>query len=244
MGLGAGKSIMSKFYLSEDNYVLVIKNALAPQEAHHIYKTRHTTKTQYGRKIFGNLPPRREVVFTWRGENWDTTKSATAQPYNARDINVAYLIRQAVEKVAPQDQWLLDNSNEVEYDKAFKRGGSIGAHADDENHWGLVTCFSLGQTRHMEFGNKGDGVRRLKVELPHNSIVAMCGETFQDLHWHRLPKLKNGVPPMFRMSFNSRWGKGYDGNETDPEDLTDEEDVDPIDLSDPEDCDHTGGYFL
>jgi len=192
--------------LSDSTAVVVIENALSISDVAYFTSTLHKAKTQYGRRIFGHLPPRRQVVMTWTGDNWATGKNNTAQAYTTRDIDVAYKLRHSLDKAFSWiPYWTLDNSNEVEYDASYKRGGSIGAHRDDELPWKLVTCFSYGQTRFMEFGNHETTKTTLKVALPSNSLLAMVGEDFQVLHWHKLPKLRASVEPKFRVSFNSRW---------------------------------------
>ena len=101
---------------------------------------------------------------------------------------------------------------DIVYDDAYVRGGSIGAHSDDElgNHlsgeaWGLVTILSFGQTRFLRIRRRGHRAVLYNIELRDNSLVAMVGDGFQRDFTHAIDKLPKSVLVGARHSLNIRY---------------------------------------
>lgn len=92
------------------------------------------------------------------------------------------------------------------YDGTLERGGSIAAHKDDEEDWGMVIVFSLGQTRYLRVRN--DVTKEfVNVEMRHNSLVVMYGDTFQKMYTHQVDRLSPNEPIGTRLSLNVRYLK-------------------------------------
>jgi len=98
----------------------------------------------------------------------------------------------------------LSTGIDIIYDASFPRGGSISAHKDDEQDWGMVIVFSLGQTRYLRIRRESDK-SWYNVEMLHNSVVVMYGPTFQQKYTHQVDKLHASDVVGVRLSLNVRY---------------------------------------
>jgi alkylated DNA repair dioxygenase AlkB len=120
-------------------------------------------------------------------------------------LNIVPAILEAVESSFPDNKYKeLSNGVDILYSNEFVRGGSMGAHSDDEMHWGLVVIFSLGQTRWLRVRKKSNGAF-FNVEMRHNSLIAMHGCSFQQLYTHQVDKLYKEEEVQCRLSLNLRF---------------------------------------
>lgn len=84
-------------------------------------------------------------------------------------------------------------------------GDGMGWHADDEPELGprpVIASVSLGAVRGFAFRDRAERRQRLKLELPHGSLLLMAGQT-QALYQHALPKSARPLPPRLNLTF--RW---------------------------------------
>ncbi|MCG6118484.1 MAG: alpha-ketoglutarate-dependent dioxygenase AlkB [Aquimonas sp.] len=82
-------------------------------------------------------------------------------------------------------------------------GDGMGWHADDEPELGLrpmIASLSLGAARGFAFRDRAERRQRLKLELPHGSLLLMAGQT-QALYQHALPKSARPLPPRLNLTF-------------------------------------------
>ncbi len=81
----------------------------------------------------------------------------------------------------------------------------MGWHADDEPELGpqpLIASLSLGGVRTFAFRDRAQRRQRLKLELPHGSLLLMSGKT-QALYQHALPKSARPLLPRLNLTFRS-----------------------------------------
>ena len=160
-----------------------------------------------GKALFGHEKPRREVCYSTNGDAY--VYSGRAQPTTLFPRHVQTLvpvILRAVEKLVPDNRFTkLDHGIDISYDDRVPRGGSNGAHRDDENaEWGLVAIVSLGQTRWLRV--RSDTTKQFtNVELRHNSLVCMHGKSFQQRFTHQVDKLAKNEPVGVRQCVNIRF---------------------------------------
>ena len=84
-------------------------------------------------------------------------------------------------------------------------GDGMGWHADDEPELGprpLIASVSLGAVRGFAFRDRAQRRQRLKLDLPHGSLLLMAGQT-QARYQHALPKSAKPLPPRLNLTF--RW---------------------------------------
>lgn len=159
-----------------------------------------------GKAVFNSVKPRHEVCYTVSGEPY--CYSRLLQPticYPPHVLNIVPAILEAVESSFPDNKYKeLSNGVDILYSNEFVRGGSMGAHSDDEMHWGLVVIFSLGQTRWLRVRRKSNGAF-FNVEMRHNSLIAMHGCSFQQLYTHQVDKLYKEEEVQCRLSLNLRF---------------------------------------
>lgn len=108
----------------------------------------------------------------------------------------------------PSRPWRIPTSAvDICYDNSFERGGSISAHRDDEQEWGMVYIYSLGQTRYLRVRetSAGHNGRWINIKLTHNSLAVMYGSTFQKSYTHQIDKLSSGEFVGTRLSLNVRY---------------------------------------
>lgn len=81
----------------------------------------------------------------------------------------------------------------------------MGWHADDEPELGpepVIASLSLGAVRGFAFRDVAERRQRLKLELPHGSLLLMSGRT-QVLYRHAIAKSARAMPPRLNLTF--RW---------------------------------------
>jgi len=81
----------------------------------------------------------------------------------------------------------------------------MGWHADDEPELGpepVIASLSLGASRAFAFRDCAERRQRIKLELPHGSLLTMAGRT-QALYQHALPKSARPLPARLNLTF--RW---------------------------------------
>lgn len=81
----------------------------------------------------------------------------------------------------------------------------MGWHADDEPELGpepVIASLSLGAVRGFAFRDVAERRQRLKLELPHGSLLVMAGRT-QSLYQHAVAKSARALPPRLNLTF--RW---------------------------------------
>ena len=81
----------------------------------------------------------------------------------------------------------------------------MGWHADDEPELGpepVIASLSLGAVRGFAFRDLAERRQRLKLDLPHGSLLVMAGRT-QTLYQHAIAKSARALPPRLNLTF--RW---------------------------------------
>lgn len=81
----------------------------------------------------------------------------------------------------------------------------MGWHADDEPELGrepVIASLSLGAPRAFAFRDRAARRQRIRLELPHGSLLLMAGQT-QALYQHALPK--SDRPLSARLNLTFRW---------------------------------------
>ncbi len=81
----------------------------------------------------------------------------------------------------------------------------MGWHADDEPELGpepVIASLSLGAVRGFAFRDLAQRRQRLKLDLPHGSLLLMAGRT-QALYQHAIAKSARALPPRLNLTF--RW---------------------------------------
>ena len=82
---------------------------------------------------------------------------------------------------------------------------SMGWHSDDEAELGpapVIASLSLGAPRRFVFRCRADAADKHALELPHDSLLIMRGDT--QANWqHALPKTAKPVAPRINLTF--RW---------------------------------------
>lgn len=163
-----------------------------------------------GEGVFGTVVPRAEVYYTKDGKNYVYSgKKALTRHYPQHVTDIIPLLEDAVyagdrEDQLPPSLGELDVTGDICYDSSIPQGGSVGAHSDDEVHWPAVMIYSLGQSRFLRVINKKTKAAYY-VELSHNSIVLMLGETFQENYTHKVDKLSKTEKVGTRLSLNIRY---------------------------------------
>lgn len=79
----------------------------------------------------------------------------------------------------------------------------MGWHSDDEPELGqepLIASLSLGCVRGFALRDRAERRQRLKLDLPHGSLLLMAGHT-QALYQHALPKSRRALPPRLNLTF-------------------------------------------
>lgn len=196
------------FKLDKNNSLLVQHEVLtANQLTEYLSGAAKITRFS-GKAVFNSVKSRHEVCYTISGEPY--CYSRLLQPticYPPHVLNIIPSILEAVESSFSDNEYKeLSNGVDILYSNEFVRGGSMGAHSDDEMHWGLVVIFSLGQTRWLRVRKIGNGAF-FNVEMRHNSLIAMHGCTFQQLYTHQVDKLYKEEEVQYRLSLNLRFKK-------------------------------------
>lgn len=188
------------------NSVLVIDNVLSPTECAQYLEKAVNVYRPGGKSAFGRTKPRKEVCYTPHGLPYKYSGILhTSAPFPPHVLTIVPTLQSYIQALVPDNVYTeLSNGVDIVYSAEFERGGSISAHSDDEDEWGLVIILSFGQTRWLRVRNKYDKTW-YNVELKHNSLVAMHGATFQRDYTHQIDKLAVGETPAMRMSLNIRF---------------------------------------
>ena len=188
--------------------LIVIHNVLPADELKRYMESAvHVPRTSTA-SAFGHMKPRREICYRTANDpifyGYSGKKHPTVLylPHVQRVVDILYA---SVAAYVPDNEFSVQSLGvDIVYDAQFTRGGSIGAHADDEMDWDLVIIFSLGQERVLRVRERSNG-EYTNVPLRHNSIVAMHGADFQRLFTHQVDKLPVGAAVSERYSLNVRY---------------------------------------
>lgn len=193
--------------------LVVVDYVLSPDALAAYLAAAARVERRAGPSAYGHTKPRAEVCYHVEGAApyaySGRAHFARVYPAHVRALADVLLARcEAALPVGarPNAFRTLSHGVDILYSEDFERGGSIGAHSDDEiAGWGLVLIFSLGQTRWLRIRDKATK-QWTNVSLRHNSLVAMHGADFQRLYTHQVDKLHEGEPVGARLSLNLRYG--------------------------------------
>lgn len=194
----------------EGNMLLIVSCALEAPILEEYIKDAIAVPRVRGEGVFGSIVPRAEVYYTTDGANYVySRKKAPTRTYPEHVRAIIPLLEEAVysgdrDDVLPPSLGELDITGDICYDSSIAQGGSVGAHSDDEAHWPAVMIYSLGQSRFLRVINK-ETKATYNVEVSHNSIVVMLGETFQQKYTHQVDKLSKSEEVGTRLSLNIRY---------------------------------------
>lgn len=202
-------------------------------------------KAGYGEK------PREEVCYTLDGNpvKYSGTSHYTVKfPQHLLDIFPIFLNVVQTQLPTPNYYTGLSDGIDILYSDKFVRGGSVSAHKDKGMDWGLIVIYNLGQTRWLRVRRDSDG-EYVNVELRDNSLICMCGETFQKNYVHGVEKLPEESPIHPRISINVRFLQTFTPTHLDhlyvkfphlhphlpPKDLVYYDGGDPVEIKQPHD---------
>lgn len=204
------------YRLDGENVLMLIHDVLSVQKLEAYLNEAVLVKRASGRSGFG-MKPRREICYSPDGRPY--MYSRIAHPTVPYPPHVRVVMEEFSERVRdmlqrerfPANPYTVPTSAvDIIYDDTFPRGGSMGAHKDDEDEWGMVVVFSLGQTRYLRVRRDKDRAW-YNVAASHNSLIVMYGPTFQSLYTHQVDKLYKDEEVGVRLSLNIRYktsGKG------------------------------------
>ena len=200
--------------LGDGCFIVVSRNVLDAPALSQFVGGASTVKRRSGFSL-GHRKPRAEVCYSETGEPYMYSgQQHRTVPFPPHALSLSKLAWTATAGALaaagrpPPAETQLCTGVDIQYSPAQERGGSMGAHADDEDsRWGLVLIYSLGQTRWLRVRrNLGDRTF-VNVRLEHNSVVAMYGARFQTLFAHQVDKLSSKEPVGSRLSLNLRYRK-------------------------------------
>jgi hypothetical protein len=199
------------YRMDEENSIVLLHDVLSPSEIKKYLTEASKVPRQSGRSGFG-LKPRKEICYTPSGQPYVYSKiSHRTIRYPLHVMEVLAIIEPQVDEAitltetSPSNEYVeLSSGVDIVYDSSFPRGGSIAAHSDDEDNWGLVVIFSLGQTRYLRVRSL-ETKQWCNIEMPHNSVVVMHGPSFQKRYTHQVDKLHKDEPVYTRLSLNVRY---------------------------------------
>lgn len=196
--------------LDKTNSILLIDRAL-PRKTIPKYVRKSSRIERYSPMCNtpgGKKPiPREQVCYREAGDGksyvYSGTKHETTEFPDFVKICIAHFIAK-INTYIPDNKYVIpDTATDLIYSDKQERGGSIGAHKDDENpNWGMVFIFSLGQTRYLRIRKEGGAY--INVKLQHNTLAVMHGKTFQQIYTHQIDKLPATVEVKTRHSLNVR----------------------------------------
>jgi len=193
------------------NAVILLRNLLSPTELEEYLSNATKVERTSSRSGYGQMKPRKELCYTRSGEPYVYSKIAhPTTKYPPHVSKIMPLLEKQVDRalsaaLQPLRPWLTPSSAvDICYDSTFKQGGSIAAHRDDEENWGMVLIYSLGQTRYLRVKDS-QTKEWYNVELSHNSLAVMYGETFQTRYTHQVDKLSPNEQVGTRLSLNIRY---------------------------------------
>lgn len=196
--------------LDKDNTLVVLSCALDEPAVEKYIECAVAVERIRGKGAFNSIVPRAEVYYTKTGMSYVySKKKAPTRRYPQHVLDLIPQLEQAlyaedIEGVLPPTFGKLDITGDICYDASIPQGGSVGAHSDDEAHWPAVMIYSLGQSRFLRVINK-ETKATYNVEVAHNSIVLMLGETFQEDYTHQVDKLAKTEAVGTRLSLNIRY---------------------------------------
>ena len=172
------------------NTIITAHNVLSTTAIEAYLRGASTVERFVGKGVRGSAKPRREICYSVDG--FPYCYSGIEQPtrlYPQHILDNLPVFMKIVSKHIPDNPYCkLSYGIDVIYDAAFERGGSIGAHSDNEYNWGLVMIFTLGQTRWLRVKRRSDK-KFYNVQMPHNSLIVMHGGEFQERYTHQVDKL-------------------------------------------------------
>lgn len=193
--------------LDEKNKIIIKYNVLDEDDLKQYIKESIKVKRESSFSGY-SMKPRFEVCYTLSGEEfkYSGNKHLTTK-YPSHVLKVIPIFKDKIREMIESKDLKYEKlsiSIDILYSPEIERGGSISPHSDDEMEWGLVIIFSLGQTRWLRIRNK-ETKKYINVEMKHNSIVCMYGETFQKKYTHQVDKLKKDDNVKTRLSLNIRF---------------------------------------
>jgi hypothetical protein len=193
------------YKLDDENSVLVVENLLDKQALAEYLSCAVSVERKSGRSGFG-VKPRQEICYSPTGDPYVYSRiKHPTKKYPDHVLTLVDTATRAVEKLVGKHPYtVIDSGVDILYDDTFPRGGSIAAHKDDEDDWGMVIVYNLGQTRYLRV-RRDEDKRWYNVATKHNSLVVMFGRTFQQLYTHQVDKLSEGEPIFPRLSLNVRF---------------------------------------
>jgi len=211
----ANQTVISKpgvYPLDNENLVMLFTSLLIDADLDEYLQEAVKVSRSSGRSGFG-WKPRREVCYSPDGAPYIYSRIAHATlKYPNHVLKVASLCCTEVDKalqkegLQPNPYITLSSGVDIIYDASFPLGGSISAHKDDEQDWGMVIIFSLGQTRYLRVRCDTDR-KWYNIEMTHNSVVVMYGPSFQKNYTHQVDKLHRDDKIGVRLSLNMRYEK-------------------------------------
>lgn len=194
--------------LGDGNKIILIYDILSKLEVDEYLECALTVDRKSTRSGYGHMKPRKELCYTPSGEPYVYSRIAHPTTSYPDHVNRLLLIleNRIDEEVIDRPYRIASSAVDISYDATLERGGSIAAHKDDEEDWGMVIVFSLGQTRYLRV--RSDITKEfVNVEMRHNSLVVMYGDTFQKTHTHQVDRLSPKEPIGTRLSLNVRYLK-------------------------------------
>lgn len=200
--------------LDDENIVIAVQNALSEEEIERYIE--QASKVDRPRGMFYGKPkPRKEVCYTVSGSplRYSGLQHHTMKyPDHVMELIPLFLDMTGAELTTflgsdeelYLDSYELSHGIDIVYSREYPGSGSIGAHSDDELNWPLIIVYSMGQTRYFRIRNK-ETREFINFEIPHNSMIAMYGDTFQQLYTHQIDRLKSDEPHYDRHSLNVRF---------------------------------------
>lgn len=194
--------------LDDDNTLIFIKSALSEEAVKTYIDAAVAVRRVQGTSAFNSVKPRYEVFYTPTGVSYRYSRTEHATyTYPEHVTEAIHAIEDAITAMEEESMphfGELDTTGDILYDATLKCGGRCGEHSDDERAWPIVVIFSLGQTRYLRLREIG-GKREFNVEMSHNSVVVMAGDTFQKRYTHRVDFLAKTEPVGARLSLNVRY---------------------------------------
>lgn len=195
---------------SGSNTLLFALNVLNDSQLQNYLKNATLIQRVSGRSGFGQKP-RLEMCYSADGSAYKYSRVFhPTMKYPSHVLDVASILLEKVNTLLSAENisnpfQKLSNGVDILYSEQFARGGSISAHRDDEEQWGLVIIFSLGQTRWLRV--RSNNKEWWNIKMGHNSLIAMHGKTFQSDFTHQVDKLQPGEIVGRRLSLNLRFAE-------------------------------------
>lgn len=197
---------------NEGNAVIRLENVLSSEEERTYLQAAAQVERKSGRSGFGPKP-RFEMCYSPSGEAYTYSRikhATTTYPEHVSNlISIAYVkINELLQRLGlPSSPYKYYTSGvDILYDNSFPRGGSISRHKDDEEDWGMVIVYTLGQTRYLRVRRDLDA-QWFNVEASSNSLIVMYGDNFQRDYTHQVDKLPASATVGTRLSLNVRFLK-------------------------------------